>query len=98
MTVNGGANMYRRDAAVLSRVRVPSVPRHVLEALADLAVGVGPEKMCNLIKSSPAGDLLLPLRTALERELGLEPRVAREVEEIAEDIRRELLVRHRGEA
>ena len=42
---------------------------------------------------SIAGDLLLPLRTALERELGLEPRVAREVEEIAEDIRRELLAR-----
>ena len=34
-----------------------------------------------------------PLRTALERELGLEPRLAKEVEEIAEDIRRELLAR-----
>ena len=51
------------------------------------------EGMCDLIKSSPASDLLLPLSTALERELGLEPRVAREVEEIAEDIRRELLAR-----
>ena len=69
------------------------LPREVLVALADLSAGVGPERMCDLIASSPAGDLLLPLRTALERELGLEPRVAREVEEIAEDIRRELLVR-----
>ena len=68
------------------------LPRDVLVALADLASGVGPERMCELIKSSPANDLLLPLRTALERELGLEPRVAREVEEVAEDIRRELLV------
>ena len=67
------------------------LPRDVLVALADLSAGVGTERMCDLIKSSPAGDLLLPLRTALERELGLEPRVAREVEEIAEDIRRELL-------
>ncbi len=67
------------------------LPREVLVALADLSAGVGPERMCDLIKSSPAGDLLLPLRTALERELGMEPRVAREVEEIAEDIRRELL-------
>ena len=73
------------------------LPRDVLEALADLAVGVGPERMCDLIRSSPAGDLLLPLRTALERELGLEPRVAREVEEIAEDIRRELLVGRKSE-
>ena len=47
--------------------------------------------MCNLIKSSPSDALLLPLRTALERELGFEPRVAREIEEIAEDIRRDLL-------
>ena len=54
--------------------------------------------MCDLIKSSPAGDLLLPLSTALERELGLEPRVARGVEEIAEDIRRELLDWRKNEA
>ena len=62
--------------------------------LAELALGVGPERMCDLIKSSPASDLLLPLKTALERELGLEPRVAREVEEIAEDIRQELFADH----
>ena len=74
------------------------LPRDVLEVLADLAGGVGPERMCDLIKSSPADDLLLPLRTALERELGLEPRVAREVEEIAEDIRRELLDLRKSEA
>ena len=69
------------------------LPRDVLVALADLSAGLGPERMCDLIKSSPADDVLLPLRTALERELGLEPRVAREVEEVAEDIRRELLAR-----
>ena len=74
------------------------LPRVVLVALADLAAGVGPARMCDLIKSSPAGDFLLPLRTALERELGLEPRVAREVEEIAEDIRRELLDLRKSEA
>ena len=74
------------------------LPRDVLVALADLSAGIGPERMCDLIKSSPAGDLLLPLRTALERELGLEPRVAREVEEIAEDIRRELLAQPKGKA
>ena len=74
-----------------------TLPRDVLVALADLSAGVGPARMCNLIESSPAGDLLLPLRTALERELGLEPRVAREVEEIAEDIRRELLVGRKSE-
>ena len=77
--------------------QLKTLPRDVLVTLADLSVGVGPERMCGLIKSSPAGDLLLPLRTALERELGLEPRVAREVEEIAEDIRRDLLSLPAGE-
>lgn len=72
------------------------LPRDVLVALADLAAGVGPERMCDLIESSPASGLLLPLRTALEKERGLEPRVAREVEEVAEDIRRELLVQRNG--
>ncbi len=67
------------------------LPRDVLEALANLATDIGLESMCNLIKASPSDALLLPLRTALERELGLEPRVAKEVEEIAEDIRRDLL-------
>ena len=67
------------------------LPREVLLILANLASDVGLEMMRNLIKSSPAADVLLPLSTALELELGLEPRVTREVKEIAEDVRRELL-------
>ena len=39
------------------------LPRDVRVASADLAAGVGPERMCDLIKSSLAGDLLHPLRT-----------------------------------
>ena len=84
------------EAALSFLPELNMLPRDVLVALADLSAGVGLERMCHLIKSSPAGDLLLPLRTALERELGLEPRMAREVEEIAEDIRRELLARPNG--
>ena len=61
-----------------------------LDDLAELSVGIGMERMRKLIQSSPAADLLLPLTTALERELGLKTRVAREVEEVAEDIRRKL--------
>ena len=86
------------EAALSILPELNILPRDVLVALADLTEGVGPERMCDLIKSSPAGDILLPLRTALERELGLEPRVAREVEEIAEDIRRELLAWRKYEA
>ena len=46
--------------------------------------------------ASPAADLLLPLTTALEKELGLAPRVAKEVEEVAEDILRDMAERRRS--
>ena len=59
-------------------------------ALMELSVDIGPQRMSELIRESPAQDLLLPLTTALERELGNEPRVALEVEEVAQDIRRQL--------
>ncbi len=74
-------------------------PRRVIEMLAELAVDIGMARMRDLINSSPAADILLPLTTAFERELGLEPKVAREVDEVAEDIRREFLSEHaRSEA
>ena len=61
-----------------------------ITALVKLNVDLGPQRMSELIQESPAADLLLPLTTALERELGNEPRVAREVEEVAQDIRQQL--------
>ena len=61
-----------------------------LGALKAFSIEIGPARMRELIRASPAADFLLPLTTALEREMGLEPRVAREVEEVAEDIRRDL--------
>ena len=53
------------------------------------SVAIGSESMRARIRSSPSANHLLPLTTALEPELRLEPRVAREVEEIARDIRRD---------
>ena len=69
---------------------VGSIARGSLDILMFFAVALGPERMCELIKASPSAVLLLPLTTALELELGLEPRVALEVMEVAEDIRRDL--------
>ena len=66
------------------------IPREALMALMDFSVALGPQRMCELIQASPSPHLLLPLTTALEWELGLEPRVAREVEEVAQDIQRKL--------
>ena len=67
-----------------------SMSKDVLDWLSSMAVALGLGKMRDLIKASPSSDLLLPLTTALEIELGEETRVAKEVEEVAEDIRRDL--------
>ena len=67
-----------------------SLPRTVLDGLVMLSVEFGPARMHELILSSPAASLLLPLTTALAWEIGLEPRVPQEVEEVARDIRRDL--------
>ena len=73
-----------------------SFPRKILHQLMSLGIVLWPERMHEIIKASPAADLMLPLTTALELERGLEPRVALEVREVAEDIRRDL-ARMRGE-
>ena len=69
---------------------IGALPQDVLHTLMAFSIAIGPERMRACIRTSPSANLLLPLTTALERELGLEPRVAREVEEIAQDIRRDL--------
>ena len=61
-----------------------------MRALVVFSVHLGPSRTLELIQRSPAADLLLPLVTALEQEVGLKPRVAREVDEVAQDIRKEL--------
>ena len=66
------------------------IPREGLIALMDFSVDLGPQRMHELIQTSQSAPFLLPLKTALERELGHEPRVAREVDEVAQDIQREM--------
>ena len=66
------------------------LPRNVIDWVMTVCIDLGPARMRELILASPAADLLLPLTTALEWELGLEPRVAQEVEEVARDVQRDL--------
>ena len=68
----------------------------IVNSLCWLAIELGPAQLRELIVTSQASYLLLPLTTALERELGLETRVAREIEEVAEDIHRDLEMRRKG--
>ncbi len=67
-----------------------ALPKRVLDALLGLAIDLGLARTRDLIQASPAANLLVPLTTALDRELGLEPRVAKEIEEVAEDIQRDM--------
>ena len=78
------------EAGLALLSEVGSLPKVALDELTSCSVALGPELMCELIKESPSAELLLPLTTALELELGLEPRVALEVKEVAEDIRWDL--------
>jgi tetratricopeptide (TPR) repeat protein len=90
-TMPDRANYERDLRAILPTLpRLDQVPESVIPALAMLSVHLGAERTLELIEGSPAEGLLLPMVTALKREVGREPRVAKEVSEIADDIRKEL--------
>ena len=88
----GDSAVCEREVEVLLAIlpKLDPLEKMNLDTLVELSIGIGIKRMWELIQASPGVNLLLPLTTALERELGLETRVAREVEEVAEDIRRKL--------
>ncbi|MDE0226580.1 MAG: tetratricopeptide repeat protein [Gammaproteobacteria bacterium] len=84
---------YERDlrTTLLTLQTIESLPDSaILRALTVFSVNLGPSRALELIRNSAAAELLLPLVTALEQEVGHKPRVAREVDEVAQDIRKEL--------
>lgn len=70
--------------------KLDALPKYALDALIAYSAQLGPARMRELILASPAADSLLPLTTALERDMGQEPRVPKEVEEVAKDIQKQL--------
>ena len=86
----GGADV----AALLDEVAMA-----LTNTLMKVSVYLGPARVRDTIQASPAADLMLPLTTALEREMDLTPRVAWEVEEVANDIRKRLAaLEHRSDS
>ena len=85
------------EAALVTLRTIDVLPKQALNGLTGITLDLGVQKMRDLIVASPSSALLLPLTTALEMELGLEPRVAKEVEEVAEDIRRDLQERRKAQ-
>ena len=62
-----------------------------MRALLQFTVRVGAKRALEIIQASAAVSLLQPLVTALRQELGQATHVAREVDEVAGDVRRELV-------
>ncbi len=78
-----------------SGVTFSTLPVETFDALAEAAAELGPARVLELLEGSPSTELLLPFHTALELELGRAPRVAREVEKVAEDVRLSLATARR---
>ena len=67
---------------------IDGLPETYLDELVSICVDFGLGRMRTLMRASQAAHLLLPVTTALELEIGIEPRVAVEIMEVAQDIRR----------
>ena len=87
----GGQTLSEREAATLLSclARIGGGWAETAKALFRFSSVVGHGRALELIGESGASEVLLPLVTALQRELGQEPNVSKEVSDVAEDIRRE---------
>ena len=73
---------------ILPRFEV--LPEMSIESLMAYTIRFGPGPVLALIEASPSVNRLYPLVTALRQELGIETKVAKEVEDVASDIRQDL--------
>ena len=76
---------------LLCLAKVDELLPDFIDVLPQFIARFGPSRVLELVQSSPAAPLLLPLVTALQQELGQAPLVAKEVDEVAKDIRLDLL-------
>ena len=78
-------------ASVLNLLPALSVvPDLCVRALITFAARLGPRPVLGLIQDASAEGTLLPLVTALQQELGNETKVAAEIQEVADDVRKDL--------
>ena len=66
------------------------LPEISIEGLTAFSIRFEPGPVLALIEASPSVDRLYPLVTALRQELGMETKVAKEVDDVASDIRQHL--------
>ena len=82
---------YEFSILLLCLAEERQLPEGTFDAIACYVANVGQAHALKLIQASPAADMFLPLATALQQELGQKTQVAKEVHEVAQDIRRVLL-------
>ena len=83
---------YEEDIQTVLKTlgQLDNTPPMVIQTLMLASIKFGAATVRDWILTSPAADHLTPLTTALEQELGLQTRVAQEVEEVAQDIRQDI--------
>ena len=90
--INDDATICQEDIqkilAMLPELKIP--PSTVIDMLLLVSIKLGAAPVREWILASPAADSLLPLTTALDQDIGLQTHVAQEVNEVAQDIRRDL--------
>ena len=78
------------DEALVSLPDSDAPLRLAINQLVLFGVRLGLDQVLTSIEESPSAKLLLPLSTALAQELGRNPRVSKEVAEVAHDLRDEI--------
>ena len=101
-----GTSLLERDSSSIDRAacardlrtllailpRRDDLPLQVVHAVIGFCARLEQARALELIQASPAAHLLVPLVTALQQAMGLNPRVSREVQEVAQDVRNKLAV------
>ncbi len=89
---NGSEDACERELAAALELlpALSEVPLICIEALLAFTIRLGPKRVLDLIEGTPAADLLNPFAVALRQELGITAPIAREVAEVAKDIRTRL--------
>ena len=88
----GDAVAAAEDVRAILRTlpHLATMPTRTIRFMLIASAVLGADRIVMLIQESPSAALLLPLITALELDMGVEPRVAIEIREVAEDMRSEL--------
>ena len=89
---NGNVTAATDDVRAILKTlpQLAAMPATSIQSLMAATCTLGPDRVASLIRESPSASHLLPLTTALDWEMGKEPRVALEVRRVAKDMRREL--------